>query len=71
VSKSVNGDTPSHPATQDTADDGHRNVVRYLDQQADANFGPLERAACHATRCMPCRHCWFPTAGLASLRCGG
>jgi hypothetical protein len=45
VSKSVNRDTPPHPATQDTADDGHRNVVRYLDQQADANFGPLERAA--------------------------
>jgi hypothetical protein len=46
VSKSVNRDTPgTHLATQDTADDGHRNVVRYLDQQADAYFGPLERAA--------------------------
>ena len=46
MSKSINRDTPgTHPATQDTADDGHRNVVRYLDQQADANFGPLERVA--------------------------
>ena len=24
---------------QDTADDGHRNVVRYIDQQDDANWG--------------------------------
>ena len=45
--ESVNRDTSvsAHPAIQDTADDGHRNVVRYLDQQADANFGPLERVA--------------------------
>ena len=45
MSKSVNRNTPPHPAAQATADDGHRNVVRYLNQQADANFGPLERAA--------------------------
>ena len=45
MSNLVNRDAPPHPAAQDTADDGHRNVVRYLDQQADANFGPLERAA--------------------------
>jgi hypothetical protein len=25
---------------QDTADDGHRNVVRIIDQQEDANWGP-------------------------------
>ena len=45
LNRSIVTRSHNHPATQDTADDGHRNVVRYLDQQADANFGPLERAA--------------------------
>ena len=29
---------------QDTADDGHRNVVRIIDQQEDANWGPPRAA---------------------------
>jgi hypothetical protein len=34
---------------QDTADDGHRNVVRYIDQQDDANFVYIAMTLCDET----------------------
>jgi hypothetical protein len=35
---------------QDTADDGHRNVVRIIDQQEDANWGPPRAALGFSTK---------------------
>ena len=39
---------------QDTADDGHRNIVRIIDQQDDANWGPPYAAQGFPTKILRC-----------------